>query len=102
MGHNSGLSPSINILAKVVSLGTVLLLFPLSLSLSLLLLLLLLLPVLFRCEYVIAKEHEPDREPSDNFSETTHEIFNDVHSGTAVNEGTEIGLASSGRSNVTP
>ena len=99
MGHNSGLSPSINILAKVVSLGTVLLLFPLSLSL---LLLLLLLPVLFRCEYVIAKEHEPDREPSDNFSETTHEIFNDVHSGTAVNEGTEIGLASSGRSNVTP
>ena len=37
-------------------------------------------------EYVIAKEHEPDREQSDSFSETTHETFSDVHSGT-VEEG---------------
>ena len=37
-------------------------------------------------EYVIAKEHEPDKEQSDSFSETTHEMFSDVHSGT-VEEG---------------
>ena len=37
-------------------------------------------------EYVIAKEHEPDKERSDSFSETTHEVFSDVHSGT-VEEG---------------
>ena len=37
-------------------------------------------------EYVIAKEHEPDKEQSDNFSETTHEMFSDVRAGT-VEEG---------------
>ena len=35
---------------------------------------------------MIAKEHEPDREQNDSFSETTHEMFCDVHSGT-VEEG---------------
>ena len=33
-------------------------------------------------EYVIAKEHEPDKEQSDSFSEMTDEMFSDVHSGT--------------------
>ena len=37
-------------------------------------------------EYVIAKEHEPDKEKSERFSETTLEMFCDVHSGT-VEEG---------------
>ena len=37
-------------------------------------------------EYVIANEHEPDKEQSESFSETTHEMFSDVHSGT-VEEG---------------
>ena len=32
-------------------------------------------------EYVIAKEHEHDKEQNDSFSETTHEMFSDVHSG---------------------
>ena len=40
-------------------------------------------------EYVIAKEHEPDKEQSDSFSETTHEMFSDVHSGT-VEEGKDL------------
>ena len=35
---------------------------------------------------MIAKEHEPDKEQSESFSETTHEMFSDVHSGT-VEEG---------------
>ena len=29
-------------------------------------------------EHAIAKEHEPDEEQSDSFSETTHEMFSDV------------------------
>ena len=33
-------------------------------------------------EYVIAKEYEPDKEQSDSFSETIHEVYSDVHSGT--------------------
>ena len=37
-------------------------------------------------EYVIAKEHEPDKEQSDSFTETTHEMFSDVPGGT-VEEG---------------
>ena len=37
-------------------------------------------------EYVIAKEHEPDKEQGDSFSETTHEMFCDVHSGTVEEE----------------
>ena len=39
-------------------------------------------------EYVIAKEHEPDKEQRDSFSETTHEMFSDVPSGT-VEEGND-------------
>ena len=35
-------------------------------------------------EYVIANEHEPDKEQSESFSETTHEMFSDVHSGTCM------------------
>ena len=35
---------------------------------------------------MIAKEHGPDKEQSDSFSETTHEMFSDVHSRT-VKEG---------------
>ena len=35
---------------------------------------------------VIAKEHEPDKEQGDSFSEMTLEMFSDVHSGT-VEEG---------------
>ena len=37
-------------------------------------------------EYVIAKEHEPDKEQIDSFSEATHEMISDVHGGT-VEEG---------------
>ena len=37
-------------------------------------------------EYMIAKEHEHDKEQSDSFSETTHKMFSEVHSGT-VEEG---------------
>ena len=37
---------------------------------------------------MIAKEHDSDNEQSDSFSETTHEMFSDVHSGT-VEEGKE-------------
>ena len=33
-------------------------------------------------EYVIDKEHEHDKEQSDSFSETTHEMFSEVLSGT--------------------
>ena len=33
-----------------------------------------------------AREHEPDKEQSDSFSETTHEMFCDVHSGTVEEE----------------
>ena len=33
-------------------------------------------------EYVIPKEHDPDKEQSDSFSEMTNEMFSDVHSGT--------------------
>ena len=40
-------------------------------------------------EYVIAKEHEPDKEQSDSFSETTHEMFSDMHGGT-VEEGKDL------------
>ena len=35
---------------------------------------------------MIAKEHEPNKEQSDSFSETTHKMFSDVHGGT-VEEG---------------
>ena len=41
-------------------------------------------------EYVIAKEHERDKEQSDSFSETTHEMFSDVHSGTVEEENDQI------------
>ena len=34
-------------------------------------------------EYMIAEEHDPDKEQSDSFSETTHEMFSEVHSGNA-------------------
>ena len=37
-------------------------------------------------EHAIAKEHEPDEEQSDSFSETTHEMCCDVHSGTVEEE----------------
>ena len=41
-------------------------------------------------EYVIAKENEPDKEQNDSFSETTHEMFCDVHSGTVEEEKDQI------------
>ena len=41
-------------------------------------------------EYVIAKEHEPDKEQGDSFSETTHEMFCDVPCGTVEEEKDQI------------
>ena len=51
-------------------------------------------------EYVIAKEHEPDKEQSDSFSETTHEMFRMCI--VELWKRVKIRFASSGRSNVVP
>ena len=51
-------------------------------------------------EYVIAKEHEPDKEQSDSLSETTHEIL--VMCIVELWKREKIRFASSGRSNVVP